>query len=62
MHTMVRIIIVILEYFRRNLSLKNEIKYNLKTVDEKKFIGRTEKKQMTQYFKVIIKGKSCFAF
>ena len=40
---MVRIIIVILEYFSRNLSLKNEIKYNLKTVDEKKFIVRTER-------------------
>ena len=43
MHTMVRIIIVILEYFSRNLSLKNEIKCNLKTVDEKKFIVRTER-------------------
>lgn len=44
--------------------MKNEVKYNLKTVDEKEFIVRVERNKLhyIQFSEVIIKGKSCLCF
>lgn len=53
---MVRVILVILKCFNRNLKLKNEVKYNLKTVDEKEFIVRVERNTLHTIFRGHNKG------
>lgn len=45
-NNMIRVIIITLKYLNRNLKLKNEIKYNLKRVDEREFIVRVERHEV----------------